>query len=161
MRLHRPCTVPHQAPHGHSTNPGNVSLSVPFTTPCGDLVGVRGAHIDPVRAMVLGLIGDCDPEAVRSVGNAAGTGAVRALLSGSQRAEMESVIGEIRKIETATEPRFQKLFVAAMALPHATAPSPLLGAVVDLPERGVPHGTDARTPAATGARRRPRNRRRR
>ena len=48
MRLHRPCTVPHQAPHGHSTNPGNVSLSVPFTTPCGDLVGVRGAHVDPV-----------------------------------------------------------------------------------------------------------------
>ena len=97
------------------------------------LAGAFGAHIDPVRAMVLGLIGDCDPDEVRSVGNAAGTGAVRALLSGSQRAEMERVVRSIRKIETATEPRFQELFVAAMALPHATAPSPLLATVVDLP----------------------------
>ncbi|WP_419923218.1 ASKHA domain-containing protein [Candidatus Poriferisodalis sp.] len=123
------------------------------------LAGAFGAHIDPVRAMVLGLIGDCDPEAVRSVGNAAGTGAVRALLSGSQRAEMESVVSEIRKIETATEPRFQELFVAAMALPHATAPNPLLGAEIELPERTVAHGTDARRPSDTGARRRPRHRR--
>ncbi|WP_420443736.1 ASKHA domain-containing protein [Candidatus Poriferisodalis sp.] len=99
------------------------------------LAGAFGAHIDPVRAMVLGLIGDCDPAAVRSVGNAAGTGAVRALLSGSQRAEMERVVRGIRKIETATEPRFQELFVAAMALPHATAPSPRLSSVIDLPER--------------------------
>ncbi|WP_419908927.1 ASKHA domain-containing protein [Candidatus Poriferisodalis sp.] len=106
------------------------------------LAGAFGAHIDPVRAMVLGLIGDCEPDEVRSVGNAAGTGAVRALLSGSQRAEMEQVVRSIRKIETATEPRFQELFVAAMALPHATAANPLLAAVVDLPERDgiVPTG---------------------
>ena len=109
------------------------------------LAGAFGAHIDPVRAMVLGLIGDCEPDEVRSVGNAAGTGAVRALLSGSQRAEMEQVVRSIRKIETATEPRFQELFVAAMALPHATAANPLLAAVVDLPERDgiVPAGVDA------------------
>ena len=99
------------------------------------LAGAFGAHIDPVRAMVLGLIGDCDPGAVRSVGNAAGTGAVRALLSGTQRAEMERVVSGIRKIETATEPRFQELFVAAMALPHASAPTPLLATVVSLPPR--------------------------
>ncbi len=99
------------------------------------LAGAFGAHIDPVRAMVLGLIGDCHPSEVRSVGNAAGTGAVRALLSGTQRAEMERVVRGIRKIETATEPRFQELFVAAMALPHATAPTPLLATVVSLPPR--------------------------
>ncbi len=104
------------------------------------LAGAFGAHIDPVRAMVLGLIGDCDPSEVRSVGNAAGTGAVRALLSGSQRAEMEQVVRGIRKIETATEPRFQELFVAAMALPHATAANPLLASAVDLPAR---RGTSA------------------
>lgn len=109
------------------------------------LAGAFGAHIDPVRAMVLGLIGDCEPDEVRSVGNAAGTGAVRALLSGSQRAEMEQVVRSIRKIETAIEPRFQELFVAAMALPHATARTPLLAAVVDLPERDdiVPTGADS------------------
>ena len=99
------------------------------------LAGAFGAHIDPVRAMVLGLIGDCDPNEVRSVGNAAGTGAVRALLSGTQRAEMERAVRGIRKIETATEPRFQELFVAAMALPHATAPTPLLATVASLPPR--------------------------
>ncbi|WP_419931903.1 ASKHA domain-containing protein [Candidatus Poriferisodalis sp.] len=99
------------------------------------LAGAFGAHIDPVRAMVLGLIGDCDPAAVRSVGNAAGTGAVRALLSGTQRTEMERVVSGIRKIETATEPRFQELFVAAMALPHAAAPTPQLATVVSLPPR--------------------------
>ena len=107
------------------------------------LAGAFGAHIDPVRAMVLGLIGDCEPDEVRSVGNAAGTGAVRALLSGSQRAEMEQMVRSIRKIETATEPRFQELFVAAMALPHATARNPLLAAVVDLPERDDIVPTDA------------------
>ncbi len=106
------------------------------------LAGAFGAHIDPVRAMVLGLIGDCDPAAVRSIGNAAGTGAVRALLSGRQRSEMEQVVRSINKIETATEPRFQELFVAAMALPHATATNPLLAAVVNLPERREMSQTD-------------------
>ena len=62
-----------------------------------------------------------------------------------RRAEMEQVVRSIRKIETATEPRFQELFVAAMALPHATARNPLLAAVVDLPERDdiVPTGADS------------------
>ncbi|WP_419839144.1 ASKHA domain-containing protein [Candidatus Poriferisodalis sp.] len=106
------------------------------------LAGAFGAHIDPTRAMVLGLIGDCDPDAVRSVGNAAGTGALRALLSGTQRAEMERVVRSIRKIETATEPRFQELFVAAMALPHATAPSPKLSTVIALPPRASPDAPD-------------------
>ena len=50
------------------------------------------------------------------------------------------------KIETATEPRFQELFVAAMAFPHATAPTPAPGgASVDLPQRA-----DAGTPTRQG-----------
>ena len=112
------------------------------------LAGAFGAHIDPVHAMVLGLIPDCPVDGVRSVGNAAGAGAVQALLSRSLRAEMESAVRRVIKIETATEPRFQELFVAAMALPHATSPSPNLATEVDLP---------ARDPAASrgGRRRRP------
>ena len=51
------------------------------------------------------------------------------------RAELEAAARAVIKIETATEPQFQQLFVAAMAFPHATAPSPNLGAVVTLPER--------------------------
>ena len=99
------------------------------------LAGAFGSHIDPVYALVLGLVPDCPVEHVRSVGNAAGGGAVRALLSVAARREMEAAVRGVEKIETATEPTFQAEFVAAMAFPHATAPSPHLSTVVTLPER--------------------------
>jgi uncharacterized 2Fe-2S/4Fe-4S cluster protein (DUF4445 family) len=99
------------------------------------LAGAFGAHIDPVDAMVLGLIPDAPRDAVRAVGNAAGAGAIRALVSGTQRAEIAAAVRRVIKIETATEPRFQELFVAAMAFPHATAPTPHLAGLVDLPAR--------------------------
>ena len=98
------------------------------------LAGAFGAHIDPLRAMVLGLVPDCPLAGVRSVGNAAGAGAVTALLSAAARAEMEQTVSTIEKIETATEPRFQELFVAAMAIPHASARSDHLAGLVALPE---------------------------
>ena len=98
------------------------------------LAGAFGAHIDPLHAMVLGLVPDCPLPGVRAVGNAAGTGAVQALLSRQLRDEMELAVREVVKIETATEPRFQELFVAAMAFPHASAPTPNLAALVALPE---------------------------
>jgi uncharacterized 2Fe-2S/4Fe-4S cluster protein (DUF4445 family) len=104
------------------------------------LAGAFGAHIDPLHAMVLGLIPDGPVDAVRSVGNAAGSGAVRALLSRAQRDEMEATVAAVTKIETATEPRFQELFVAALAFPHASAPTDQLGQVVELPARTDPSG---------------------
>ncbi|MDQ3542401.1 MAG: ATP-binding protein, partial [Actinomycetota bacterium] len=104
-----------------------------------------GAHIDPLRAMVLGLVPDCPLAGVRSVGNAAGAGAVTALLSAAARAEMEQTVSTIEKIETATEPRFQELFVAAMAIPHASARTDHLAGLVALPES---------KPASTRTRRR-------
>ena len=99
------------------------------------LAGAFGAHIDPTYAMVLGLVPDCPLPGVRSVGNAAGAGAVKALLSNSQRKEMEAAVRKVVKIETATEPRFQDLFVAAMAFPHASAPTPYLAEIITLPPR--------------------------
>ncbi|MEQ1699662.1 MAG: ASKHA domain-containing protein [Ilumatobacteraceae bacterium] len=97
------------------------------------LAGAFGSHIDPVYALVLGLVPDCPVQFVRSVGNAAGAGAVRALLSVAARTEMEAAVRNVVKVETATEPDFQALFVAAMAFPHATAPSTHLSTVVALP----------------------------
>ncbi|MGB1609898.1 MAG: ASKHA domain-containing protein, partial [Ilumatobacteraceae bacterium] len=97
------------------------------------LAGAFGAHIDPLRALVLGLVPDCPVDRVRSVGNAAGTGAVQALLSRAMRAELEDTANEIVKIETATEGRFQELFVAAMGVPHSTDPTPHLAGSVELP----------------------------
>ena len=84
------------------------------------LAGAFGSHIDPTYAMVLGLIPDCDLAKVASAGNAAGTGARIALLNLASRAEIEGVVRKIEKIETAIEPNFQSLFVAAMAIPNKT-----------------------------------------
>jgi uncharacterized 2Fe-2S/4Fe-4S cluster protein (DUF4445 family) len=108
------------------------------------LAGAFGAHIDPIYAMAIGLIPDCPVDGVRSVGNAAGSGAVQALLSRAKRVEMQDVVRGVVKIETATEPRFQELFVAAMAFPHATASSPYLSSVLQLPERVAAAGDGVR-----------------
>jgi uncharacterized 2Fe-2S/4Fe-4S cluster protein (DUF4445 family) len=97
------------------------------------LAGAFGAHIDPVHALVLGLVPDCDPEHVTSAGNAAGTGARIALLNRAARAEIEDVVRRVEKIETAIEPRFQEHFVGAMGIPHTTEPSTRLATVVPLP----------------------------
>ena len=97
------------------------------------LAGAFGAHIDPVHALILGLVPDCDPEHVTSAGNAAGTGARIALLNRAARAEIEDVVRRVEKIETAIEPRFQEHFVGAMGIPHTTEPSTRLSKVVPLP----------------------------
>ena len=99
------------------------------------LAGAFGSQIDPLHALVLGLIPDCDPADVRAVGNAAGTGALMALLSAGARAEIARVARTVDKIETAVEPRFQDEFVGALGIPHRSAPFPRLASVVALPER--------------------------
>ena len=111
------------------------------------LAGAFGSQIDTTHAMVLGLIPDCDLAHVRSAGNAAGTGALIALLSGAARVEIEAVVRRVEKIETAVEPRFQQHFVEAMAFPHKTAAFPHLSAAVTLPARSMDNaatGQDAR-----------------
>ncbi len=90
------------------------------------LAGAFGAHISPKHAMILGMIPDCDLTRVSSAGNAAGTGARIALLNVAARREVEALVSRIHKVETATEPRFQEHFVAASAIPHATAAFPHL-----------------------------------
>ncbi|SHG30514.1 ASKHA domain-containing protein [Cognatishimia maritima] len=98
------------------------------------LAGAFGAHISAKHAMVLGMIPDCPLDKVTSAGNAAGTGARIALLNIDARADIEKTVGEIEKIETAVEPRFQEHFVNASAMPNAVEPFPILKTVVDLPE---------------------------
>jgi uncharacterized 2Fe-2S/4Fe-4S cluster protein (DUF4445 family) len=99
------------------------------------LAGAFGSHIDVRHAMILGLVPDCDLEHVGSAGNAAGAGALIALLSRAARSEIEAVVRDVVKIETAIEPRFQEHFVDALAIPHRTAAYPSLSRVVDLPAR--------------------------
>lgn len=98
------------------------------------LAGAFGAHISPKHAMVLGMIPDCPLDKVTSAGNAAGTGARIALCDIDARATIEAEVRRIVKVETAVEPRFQEHFVAANAIPHATAPFAGLRSVVALPD---------------------------
>src|SRR6266511_4187406 len=109
------------------------------------LAGAFGAHIDPVHALVLGMIPDSDPATVTSAGNAAGTGARIALLNRAARGEIEALVRRVEKVETAVEARFQEHFVDAMAIPHARDPYPRLERVVPLPER-VPRTTGGQRP---------------
>jgi uncharacterized 2Fe-2S/4Fe-4S cluster protein (DUF4445 family) len=102
------------------------------------LAGAFGNHIDPKYAMVLGMIPDCDLDQVSGAGNAAGSGAIMALLSNTARREVEELVRRVEKIETATEPAFQEHFVSALGIPHKTAEYPHLARVVDLPARQAP-----------------------
>jgi uncharacterized 2Fe-2S/4Fe-4S cluster protein (DUF4445 family) len=97
------------------------------------LAGAFGAHISPKHAIVLGMIPDCRTDQVFSAGNAAGTGARMALANVGDRRAIEAQVHRINKIETAIEPRFQEHFVAANAIPHATAPFTELAKTVTLP----------------------------
>ena len=118
------------------------------------LAGAFGSQIDPFHAMVLGLIPDAPLDRVKAAGNAAGTGALIALLSAGARREIEGVVRRVEKIETAVEPRFQEHFVEAMAFPHRSAPSTHLSTVVALPKRDASSTGGGRRPDAAGRRRR-------
>ena len=120
------------------------------------LVGAFGSQIDPVYAMALGLIPDCDLAHVAAGGNAAGEGARIALLNLSARAEIEALARRIEKIETASEPAFQDEFVAAMALPHGRDSFDNLAKAITLPQREADGGPRRRrrsiTPSPSPAR---------
>jgi len=98
------------------------------------LAGAFGAHISPKHAMVLGMIPDVPLDRVISAGNAAGTGARIALCNVGARNAIEVTVGEIHKVETAIEPRFQEHFVNASAIPNAVDTFPELSKIVTLPD---------------------------
>ena len=98
------------------------------------LAGAFGAHISSKHAMVLGMIPDAPLDKVSSAGNAAGTGARIALCNLTARRDIEQLVRQIDKVETAIEPRFQEHFVAANAIPHATDPFPELAKITSLPD---------------------------
>ena len=118
------------------------------------LAGAFGTHIEPKYAMVLGMIPDCELDHVRSAGNSAGTGARICLLNKTQRRQVEEIVRNIEKIETAVEPAFQDHFVKAMAIPHKTDPYTKLSATVTLPERSMGANDNDGSGERTGRRRR-------
>ncbi|MCL6282168.1 ASKHA domain-containing protein [Ruegeria sp. 2012CJ41-6] len=117
------------------------------------LAGAFGAHISTKHAMVLGMIPDAPLDKVSSAGNAAGTGARIALCNIAARSEIEQVVHQITKVETAIEPRFQEHFVAASAIPHKTDPFPDLASIVTLPTVSFNTGGDSDRPGRKRRRR--------
>jgi uncharacterized 2Fe-2S/4Fe-4S cluster protein (DUF4445 family) len=118
------------------------------------LAGAFGSHIDVKYAMALGMIPDCVLSNVSSAGNAAGTGAVTALLDGSARELIESRVRTIEKVETAIEPAFQEHFIHAMSIPNSVDPFTELAKEVTLPAPRTP----SEPQSAEGERRRNRRR---
>jgi len=81
------------------------------------LAGGFGSNIDARYAMIIGMIPDCAADRVSAAGNAAGAGAIMALLSRASRDELEQLVRRVHRVETAVEPRFQDHFIEAMAFP--------------------------------------------
>lgn len=78
------------------------------------LAGAFGSHLDPVFVADLDIIPSATAEQIRSVGNAAGIGATKALLSRHERARVIDAVKHVKKIESANEPKFQDYFVDGM-----------------------------------------------
>ena len=88
------------------------------------LAGGFGSFIDKEKAMLIGLIPDCELDNVYAVGNAAGDGARIALLNVEKRIEIESVTRKVERFELPTDPEFQNQFMLATSFPHMSEPFP-------------------------------------
>jgi uncharacterized 2Fe-2S/4Fe-4S cluster protein (DUF4445 family) len=88
------------------------------------LAGGFGSFIDKEKAMLIGLIPDCELPNVYAVGNAAGDGARIALLNVEKRNEIDSVTRKVERFELPTDPEFQNQFMLATSFPHMSEPFP-------------------------------------
>src|SRR5215204_1979641 len=86
------------------------------------LAGGFGSYIDKEKAMLIGLIPDCELDKVYAVGNAAGDGARIALLNVDKRDEIDSVTRRVERFELPTDPEFQNQFMLATSFPHMSEP---------------------------------------
>jgi len=88
------------------------------------LAGGFGSYIDKEKAMLIGLIPDCELEHVYAVGNAAGDGARIALLNVEKRNEIDEVTRKVERFELPTDPNFQNQFMLATSFPHMSESFP-------------------------------------
>jgi len=75
------------------------------------IAGAFGTYINPASARVIGMIPPVPLNIVRSVGNAAGTGAKIALISGKARKTCEKISECVKYIELAAHPNFHSFFM--------------------------------------------------
>jgi uncharacterized 2Fe-2S/4Fe-4S cluster protein (DUF4445 family) len=80
------------------------------------LAGAFGTYIDPANALAIGLLPPIDIERVIPVGNAAGEGAKRMLLSSKERLLIEQIVRGANYLELARYENFDKVFARATML---------------------------------------------
>jgi len=85
------------------------------------LAGAFGAFITKSSTLAIGLLPNVSPGKVRSVGNAAGSGASLALLSLKARDVAKEVAKSIQYVELSSYSPFMERFVEAMGFPPATS----------------------------------------
>ena len=80
------------------------------------IAGAFGTYIDVPNAISVGMFPNIPVQRFRQIGNAAGMGAVQALISVNHRQLIKDVIKNVDYIELTTVENFQKEFVKAMYL---------------------------------------------
>ena len=82
------------------------------------LSGSFGSHIDTEKAMRIGMFPECDLNSVIAVGNAAGEGAMIALLNKEKRRKAEEIARKVEYLELTLEEGFQEEFIEAIPFPN-------------------------------------------
>ncbi len=83
------------------------------------LAGAFGNYIDRRSALRMGLLPNVSLEQIRGIGNAAGAGALAALLSLDERERAASLARNAEHIELMANPRFQLVFADSMMFPES------------------------------------------
>ncbi|MBZ4658250.1 MAG: ferredoxin [Desulfacinum sp.] len=80
------------------------------------VAGAFGTHLDLESAVAIGLLPQLPPERFRQVGNAAGLGAQRLLISRQERRRAERLARSVRYLELAAQADFPSAFARALYL---------------------------------------------
>jgi uncharacterized 2Fe-2S/4Fe-4S cluster protein (DUF4445 family) len=80
------------------------------------IAGAFGTYIDVGSAITIGMLPSLPLDRFRQVGNAAGRGAMLALVSRAQRQEAHTMARKVGYIELASSPDFMNIFTQAMYL---------------------------------------------
>jgi len=83
------------------------------------IAGAFGSYINPMSAMIIGMLPEVPLNNIEYIGNAAGSGARMALKSIDVRREAEVIARSVRYVELAADPDFEVEYVNSMSMPHA------------------------------------------
>jgi uncharacterized 2Fe-2S/4Fe-4S cluster protein (DUF4445 family) len=83
------------------------------------MAGAFGTFLNKEDAMAIGMLPRLAENAVETVGNAAGEGAILAVLDGDSAKRAEAIARRTRVVDLASHPDFHKVFVNALAFPDS------------------------------------------